>query len=226
MLIFSPGGTESHICLASSGSIGIGPTIMFILIWSAMMIGMMIPSAAPTILMFSMVSKTRLDKLRGYISTGIFILGYIGIMTLSGIVAYLLVLIQETAARGFLSLREYEHLIVSSIFVAAGLYQLSPLKYVCLSRCRSPLSFILNHWRRGYHGALLMGMKSGLNCLACCWALMIILFALGLMNLAWMAIVTLVIFAEKTSRYGHPISKFVGIVFIAWGLYVTLKPII
>jgi len=110
------------------------------------------------------------------------------------------------------------------ILVAAGLYQLSPLKRICLSKCRSPFQFILASWREGYSGAFRMGLEHGVYCLGCCWLLFLILFPLGIMNIAVMALVTVLIFAEKAFPIGPRIAQLASLVLIAYGVLVIIMP--
>lgn len=107
-----------------------------------------------------------------------------------------------------------------------GAYQLSSLKRICLSHCRMPLGFILSHWRDGKSGALRLGLDHGLYCIGCCWALMSVLFLVGIMNLAWMALLTLFVFIEKVSARGLVVGKVVGILLIAAGTAMVAHSIL
>ena len=111
-----------------------------------------------------------------------------------------------------------------AVLIAAGLYQLSPLKRACLTRCRTPLQFVLTSWRDGYGGAFRMGLTHGVYCLGCCWLLFVILFPLGLMNVAAMAVITALIFAEKSLPAGHRIGQVAAAALIAYGLLVLVVP--
>jgi predicted metal-binding membrane protein len=111
-----------------------------------------------------------------------------------------------------------------AVLVAAGLYQLSPLKRRCLSACRSPLQFLLGSWREGYRGAFRMGLEHGAYCLGCCWLLFVILFPLGVMNVAAMATLTLLIFAEKVLPIGRQIGRIAAMALIAYGVLVVVVP--
>ncbi len=114
--------------------------------------------------------------------------------------------------------------IGGAILVIAGLYQLSPLKHICLSKCRTPLQFLLTSWHDGYAGAFRMGVKHGIVCLGCCWLLFVILFPLGMMNIAVLAAVTVLIFAEKALPMGRQISQLTGIGLIIYGVVVMFFP--
>ena len=110
------------------------------------------------------------------------------------------------------------------VLILAGLYQLSPLKRACLSKCRTPMAFILTSWRDGYGGAFRMGLEHGLYCLGCCWLLFVILFPLGMMNVAAMAVITLLIFAEKSLPRGPQIGQAAASLLIAYGALVVAMP--
>ena len=109
-----------------------------------------------------------------------------------------------------------------AVLLAGGVYQLSPLKSLCLTKCRSPLSFVLTSWRDGYGGAFVMGLKHGAYCLGCCWLLFAILFPLGVMNIAAMVFLTLLIFAEKSLPWGPSIAKVAGVALVAYGAVVLV----
>jgi predicted metal-binding membrane protein len=104
-----------------------------------------------------------------------------------------------------------------AILLAAGVYQLTPFKRACLTHCRSPLGFLMTHWRGGTRGALLMGLRHGAYCLGCCWALMGVLFAVGVMNLLWVAALTVFVLVEKSGPAGIVIARAAGAAMIAWG---------
>ena len=114
--------------------------------------------------------------------------------------------------------------IGGALLVVAGLYQLSPLKHLCLAKCRTPLQFILSSWRDGYGGAFRMGFVHGAYCLGCCWFLFVLLFPLGIMNIAVMAVLTVVIFAEKMFPRGERIAQVVGLALILYGILVIVVP--
>jgi predicted metal-binding membrane protein len=111
--------------------------------------------------------------------------------------------------------------VAGAILVGAGLYQLTPIKGVCLTHCRSPLSFLMVHWREGHAGALQMGVRHGAYCLGCCWALMGVLFVVGVMNLAWVAVLTAFVLVEKVGPAGAGIARVAGAVMVVRGLFVV-----
>lgn len=199
---------------------------LFLGMWIVMMIAMMFPAAAPMIIIFSNLHHKRRADNEGFIPTWVFVTGYLLVWTFFGVFAYFVNLIVGHLATSFPNLHKYGSLIGGAVLIAAGLYQLTPLKNVCLTHCRSPLHFIMHRWREGYLGALIMGMDHGAYCLGCCWGLMLVLFVLGIMNMAWMGILTIVIFIEKISKHGVIISRVAGGLLILLGLLIAFQPAI
>jgi predicted metal-binding membrane protein len=189
--------------------------VMF-LMWVVMMVGMMLPGAAPMVLLFSTISRKRCGE--SFVRTGLFILGYIIIWTGFSLFATALQDIFHRAA--FLSpmMESTSPVLGAGLFIAAGLYQWTPLKHACLKRCRSPLDFILFRWRRGVRGALLMGLEHGAYCLGCCGLLMGLLFVGGVMNLVWIASITLFVVAEKLAPGAEWLARVTGLAMIAIGI--------
>ena len=198
--------------------------LLFIAIWAVMMVAMMFPAAAPMILMFSAVYAAKRRQEQPYVPTWIFVSAYLLVWALSGVLAYFLAIGAEKLAGQSMWLMENATHIGGAILVIAGLYQLSPLKNVCLSKCRTPLQFLLTSWHDGYAGAFRMGIEHGVFCLGCCWLLFVILFPLGIMNIAFMAVVTALIFAEKALPFGRQISLIAGVALIIYGLVVIFLP--
>jgi predicted metal-binding membrane protein len=189
--------------------------------WTVMMVGMMGPSAAPMILVFAAAQSKR--RVRGAsLSAGIFGLGYIGVWAAFSAGAALAQWgLHETAllsdAMALSSAR-----IGAAILIAAGIYQLTPWKNRCLAHCRSPLNFLMTHWREGKLGAFEMGARHGAYCLGCCWALMIVLFVVGVMNLAWVALLAAFVLLEKIGPRGALVARVSGAVLIAYGIFLFL----
>jgi predicted metal-binding membrane protein len=197
---------------------------LFMAIWVVMMIAMMFPTAAPMILMFTTVYAGRRQKSQAFVPTWVFVSAYLLIWTLFGLVAYPLALFAEALAGQSMWLMTNAPRIGGALLVVAGLYQLSPLKHMCLAKCRTPFQFILGSWRDGYGGAFRMGFVHGAYCLGCCWFLFVLLFPLGIMNIAVMALLTALIFAEKAVPLGRQISQIVGVALISYGVLVVLVP--
>jgi predicted metal-binding membrane protein len=110
------------------------------------------------------------------------------------------------------------------VLIAAGVYQWTPLKNACLSHCRSPLAFLADHWREGRTGALTMGLEHGAYCVGCCWFLMALLFVLGVMNVAWIAVLTVFILVEKMVPFGKWWSRGAGAILVMWGAWLVSRP--
>jgi predicted metal-binding membrane protein len=142
----------------------------------------------------------------------------------NGLLAYGAFRLITAVGAGFLAWDEAGPYVAGGAIAAAGVYQLTPLKELCLRHCRSPLHFILHGWREGWIGALRMGAEHGLYCLCCCWGLMVILFAPGVMSLFWMAVVAAIIFAEKVLPYGFRLSRGFALAFIALGIWIAAAP--
>src|ERR1700757_1336905 len=142
---------------------------LFLGMWVVMMVAMMFPAVAPMVIIVSTLHQNRKAKNEGFIPTWVFVAGYLLVWTFFGVLAYFVDLVVGHLSMSFPILHKYSSLIGGVVFIAAGLHQLTPLKNVCLTHCRSPLSFIMHRWREGYLGALLMGMDHGAYCLGCCW---------------------------------------------------------
>jgi len=198
--------------------------ILFIAIWIVMMVAMMFPTAAPMILMFSKIYQSRRQHERPFVPTWVFVSAYLLIWSLCGVVAYPLAVGIDKLAASSIWLMGNAARFGGVVLLVAGLYQLSPLKDICLSKCRTPVQFILSSWHDGYRGAFRMGLEHGAYCLGCCWLLFVILFPLGLMNLAVMALLTALIFAEKALPIGRQISKLAGGGLIVYGVIVLFLP--
>ena len=185
---------------------------------------MMFPTAAPMILTFHKVQAGKRQRGEAFVSTWIFVAAYLLVWSLSGVAAYAGALAAEAvAARTALSPASAAR-VGGAVLVAAGLYQLTPLKDLCLSKCRTPITFIMTSWRDGTVGALRMGLLHGAYCLGCCWLLFVILFPLGIMNIAAMAVITVVIFAEKTLPWGRTMARVMAVALIAYGSVVVAAP--
>ncbi|MEE8518928.1 MAG: DUF2182 domain-containing protein [Dehalococcoidia bacterium] len=190
---------------------------LFAGMWTIMMTAMMFPSVAPMLFGFSTVHANRRSRGAASVPVWVFLAGYLTVWAASGLPGFVLSEGIDALARAFPSVGRYGGVAGGLVLGAAGLYQLSRLKYACLSHCRSPMSFILNDWRDGYVGAFRMGLHHGWYCLGCCWLLMATMFALGLMNLAWMGLLALIIFAEKLVPRAQLVSRGSGVAMMAAG---------
>jgi predicted metal-binding membrane protein len=194
---------------------GAGDLLLTFVMWAVMMVGMMAVPALPVLLLFAGVHAQRDRRVAPAVPS--FGLGYL--------IVWLAFSACATAAQWAL----HEGALLSStmatsstsvagvILITAGAYQLTPLKTGCLTRCQSPLGFLMSNWRDGSSGAFLMGFRHGIFCLGCCWALMAVLFVVGVMNLAWVGVLTLFILAEKIGPGGARVSRAGGAILIALG---------
>jgi predicted metal-binding membrane protein len=184
-----------------------------------MMIAMMFPTAAPMILTFARVHQTRRQRGAAFVPTWVFVAGYLLVWAVAGVGAYALAVGVESLTNTGAWMKDYAAVFSGALFIIAGAYQLTPLKNVCLSRCQTPLSFILHSWREGYGGAFRMGVEHGGYCFGCCWLLFVILFPLGVMNIAAMALITFLILAEKSLPFGKRVAQFAALALILFGIY-------
>lgn len=192
---------------------------MFIM-WSVMMVAMMLPSATPMILLFARVNRKR--QLQGGLRNPVelFIGGYLLVWAGFSVLATLLNWGLHQGGNLTSMIGRTTPVIAGVTLLAAGLFQWTPLKYACLTQCRSPLGFLMGHWREGRLGAVQMGIHHGLFCLGCCWLLMLLLFVLGVMNLVWIAALTLFVLSEKILPAGFLVGRVAGLIMIAWGIWL------
>ena len=195
--------------------------VIFVTVWTVMMAAMMFPAAVSMILMFASAQARREREVA--VPTWIFVAGYILVWAGAGIVVYVLVQIGSELATSLAPAQrtKWAPLALGTTVAVAGLYQFTPIKRVCLRHCRSPFAFIAQNWRDGRIGALVMGLKHGAYCFGCCWALFAVLVATGVMSLAWMLLLTLVVFVEKMLPQGGRAGVAIGIALIALGIVVA-----
>jgi predicted metal-binding membrane protein len=185
--------------------------------WMTMMVAMMLPPVMPWILLYSSASAARGSSLG---PTALFVGGYLAVWAaFSGVAAAVQLVLQRG---GWVTGHDPKSgpIVGGALLIGAGVFQLTPLKSACLAHCRSPLSFFLERWQDGPAGALRMGVRHGLFCLACCWALMSLSFALGVMNLLWMAVLTLMLCVEKIAPGGQAFSRLFGGALAVWGVWL------
>ena len=193
-----------------------GHAAVMALMWALMMLAMMLPSAAPMILLHGTVSRRR-DPGRGGRRALLFALAYAAVWSGFSLAATAVQWGLERAALLTPDMAAGSAVLASLLFLGAGVYQITPLKRACLRRCRSPLEFLAEHWREGNAGAFRMGLRHGAYCVGCCWAVMALLFAGGVMNLAWIAGLALLVMAEKLLPGGPVVSRVLGAGLVAWG---------
>jgi predicted metal-binding membrane protein len=206
---------------AASGT-GVRTFALAALMWWTMMIGMMLPSAAAMILLFGNVQRRQLATEHPRLRVALFTAGYLAIWAaFSALVAAAQLAFAGRELLTAMDLRVTTWL--GAVLVAlAGIYQLTPFKNACLRRCRSPAEFLASHWRRGSGGAVRMGFQHGLYCVGCCWALMALLFVVGVMNLLWVAAIALFVLLEKLLPYGETTTRISGAALLLFAGYLAI----
>jgi predicted metal-binding membrane protein len=197
----------------------LGAVGWFVGVWVVMMAAMMFPSVAPTVALYS-----RMTRQRSPLSPLLFTGGYLVTWTGAGLVAFALVTTVDRVAGDVLAWDRAGRWVAGATLVVAAVYELTPLKDVCLGKCRSPLGFLLGSWRDGRWGALRMGARHGAWCVGCCWALMASLFALGVMSVVWMAFVAGLIAIEKTLPWRRVATYGTAVVLLTLGVSLWLAP--
>jgi predicted metal-binding membrane protein len=197
-----------------------GYAALMLAMWWVMMVAMMLPGAAPMILMFAAVNRKQRAKGQPWVETGVFAAGYL--LAWGGFSAAAVALQWGLSTAGLLSpaMATTGAMLGGVLLLAAGVWQMTPLKHACLRHCRSPMHFMLYRWRDGRRGAVAMGLEHGGFCLGCCWVLMALLFYGGVMNLAWIAGLALYVLAEKLLPAGPRFAWITGAGLILWGAIV------
>jgi predicted metal-binding membrane protein len=232
-LVIWQAGNDSSMSTSMSmhgdGEMGLDLTMgmaapLFLATWVAMMVAMMFPAAAPMILLFDRVERGKREAGRSYVPTMYFVGAYLAIWTVFGVLAFALAGGVERLATDADWITEDWARIGGVLLIVAGIYQLTPLKDVCLSKCQSPISFLMTSWRDGKVGAVQMGLLHGAYCVGCCWLLFVILLPLGVMNVAAMIVIALLVFGEKTLPLGHRLARVAAVVLVVYGAVVLLVP--
>jgi predicted metal-binding membrane protein len=191
--------------------------------WAEMMVAMMIPSAAPTILVFARVNRQRREHDRPYVHSGWFLLGYLSIWFGFSLAAAAAQWALHGAALLSPAMQSTSPILGGAVLIAAGIFQWTPWKRACLRHCRSPLDFLLGHWREGGVGAFRMGLEHGFYCTGCCWLLMAVLFVVGVMNILWIALLTGLVLLETVLPARTRARVAVGLALCVWGAAVMSK---
>jgi predicted metal-binding membrane protein len=192
--------------------------------WSVMMVGMMLPSAAPMILLYARVGRHAMSQGAPFAATGVFGSGYVAAWFVFSLVATVGQWLLERALLLTPMLESVSGLFSGMLLLFAGLYQWTPLKHACLSKCRAPLAFIQSEggFRREPWGAFRMGLRHGLYCVGCCWPLMALLFVGGVMNILWIAALAIFVFVEKIMPGGQRLSQVAGALLVAAGAWLMI----
>ena len=197
-----------------------GTLLPLFLMWAGMMVAMMLPSAAPMILTFAAVSRNRRRQERPYVPVTIFVAGYVAIWTAFSLLAAIAQWFLHRAALLSPAMASRSAWLGGLLLLAAGIFQFTPLKHACLIQCRAPFDFIMTRWRESSLGAFRMGVEHGLFCAGCCWALMGLLFVAGVMNIFWIAALSLIVGLEKVLPRGLWLSSATGVILTAWGAWL------
>src|SRR4051794_2098773 len=205
---------------------GLGGLGFWVTAWVVMMAAMMFPSIAPMVVMYARIEEGKREKGQATETgaTAVFVTGYLLTWAAAGLNGYAIIEGGRALDLGFLAWDSGGPYIAGAVIVAAGLYQLPPLKDVCLRHCRSPMMFLLTRWRNGRIGALQMGVEHGGWCVGCCWGLMAALFALGVMSIGWMVLIAALIALEKLLPWKAMANRSVATLLVVLGLAVAFVP--
>jgi len=196
--------------------LGVADAVAYVIGWGIMMTAMMLPSASPMITLYAATQRSRPSA--GRVPVSLFTLVYLVVWMATGVPVYL-------ANVGWSHLGAGPRAAaLAAVLVVAGLFQMTSLKRACLRHCRSPIGFLLGHWREGWRGGLALGWAHAVYCLGCCWALMVVLVAAGAMGLAWVLLIAAVVAAEKMLPGGEWIARATGVALVVLGVAVALRP--
>lgn len=196
------------------------------LMWAVMMVAMMLPSAAPMILTFAAVTRNRRKQDRPYVPVAVFAAGYLVVWCGFSAIAALGQWALHRSALLSPGMASTSAWFGAFAFIAAGVFQFTPLKQRCLRHCRTPLEFIITRWREGWRGAFGMGLQHGAFCAGCCWVLMVLLFVGGVMNMLWVAGLTIFVAVEKVVPRGRWVSIVSGFLLSLWGALLLVRSLL
>ena len=217
-VLFSPMSADDMAGMSMAMAPTLGDGLGYVAGWAVMMSAMMLPSALPMIGLYAATQRSAADPGSRVARVALFTLTYLGLWAMTGVPIYfgsvaLSAITADALAYG-----------VAGVLLVAGIFQLSPLKQVCLRHCRSPLGFLVGHWRAGCLGGLAMGWAHARYCLGCCWALMVVLVVAGAMGLPWVLLIAVVVAAEKILPRGEWIARLAGVALVALGIAVAVRP--
>ena len=197
-------------------------TLLF-LMWLVMMIAMMTPSVLPLILVFATINRKRKQQDHPFVNAAFLTAGYFLVWAAFSLAATALQWSLQQISLLSPDMKTTSKIFGSIILITTGIFQFTPIKQTCLAHCRTPLNFVLQHWKEGKQGALRMGIENGFYCLGCCWMLMVLLFVTGIMNLLWVSIIALFVLVEKILSRIKWIPYLAGIVLILYGILLLIK---
>ncbi len=218
------GGMNTEMGMPRVEALGFADLFALYTMWSVMMVAMMVPSAAPLVLLFANVNRKRQQRGGPLVSTGLFLFGYLLVWVGFSAGATLTQWGLHTTALLSPMMVSASPWLGGLLLIAAGIFQWTPLKQTCLRHCRSPLGFLTAEWREGRGQAFVMGFKHGSLCVGCCWVLMALLFVAGVMNLLWVALISAFVLIEKTAPRGAPIGLATGAMLVLAGVVVLVQP--
>ena len=204
-----------------AGASSVAEALVFVASWSVMTVAMMLPTSLPLIALFARVTADRSNRVSLAV---LLVAGYLSVWIAAGAIAFVLATLFRRLAAGSLWLEVNPWALGSAAFIVAGAFQFSSLKYACLDRCRSPFSFLAEHWsgRDERADALRLGLHHGLFCVGCCWALMLVMIPLGAGNLGWMLALAALMAVEKNTSWGRLVVKPIGVLLILIGIVVAI----
>ncbi len=209
------GDMSSALAMPMTSAWSAGQVTLMATMWAVMMAAMMLPSAIPMVLTYDRMDRGSSKGRDG--STTLFVVGYVLVWSAFAVVGTVLQWVLHDLAL-VNAMGTLTHSGRAGLFlIGAGIFQFTPVKRQSLGACRTPIGFLLTSWRDGRRGAMQMGLHHGTLCFRCCWALMLLLFVLGVMNLLWVVVLASFVLAEKLSRRGEAISRVGGVVMIVWG---------
>lgn len=195
----------------------VGYSLVIFVMWWLMMVAMMLPSAAPMILLFAALTRKRHEGGAPYMGAGLFGFSYLAVWGGFSVIAVTLQWQLERISLLSPMMRTTSMALGALLLIGAGVWQFTPLKRACLHHCRSPTEFLTHHWRKGHAGAFHMGIRHGIYCLGCCWMMMLLLFYGGIMNIYWIAGLSMLVLVEKIMPLRHWVTPLTGVTLIIWG---------
>jgi predicted metal-binding membrane protein len=223
ILYLARGMDHADLVMPRTQAWGGGDFSLVFAMWAVMMVAMMVPTAAPMILLFATVNRRRREQRQPFVPTGVFLLGYLLVWSGFAALATLAQWGLHTAALLSPAMVSTSPLLGGALLLVAGIFQWTPLKGVCLTHCRTPLGFLMGEWREGTRGALRMGLRHGGYCVGCCWILLALLFVTGVMNLLWVAAIAAFVLVEKVAPAGPWLSRVTGLLLAAGGAWVVAR---
>ncbi len=217
------GGMSTEMAMPRVEEWGLADLLALYVMWSVMMVAMMVPSAAPLVLLFASVNRKRQKSADPLVPTGLFLLGYLVVWVGFSAGATLAQWSLHTAALLSPMMVSASPVLGGLLLLVAGIFQWTPIKQTCLRHCRSPFGFLTAEWREGRWSALVMGLKHGVFCVGCCWVLMALLFVAGVMNLLWVASIMAFVLLEKVAPRGARIGLAGGTILVLAGVALLLQ---